>query len=212
MVNIAKRVQAELDRTAATKFSVFEYFEVPKPEEALSDIFADLLNPAGTHGQGDRFLRLLLDEVKLGDFSRSCLQKCKVSREYLTNERKRIDIVLEMPDNRWLGIENKPWAAEGEKQVRHYLEYLQSKDANAWILYLSGDGSPPTSLRGCVDKNCRTVPYRASGSESLSVENWIRQCWRECEAERVRWFLKDLLAYIQRSFKLSETPGNKEGP
>ncbi len=39
--DIAIRVQAAVDRTATTKFSIFEYFKVP--EEVLSDIFADLL-------------------------------------------------------------------------------------------------------------------------------------------------------------------------
>lgn len=89
VVNIAKRVQAELDRTAATKFSVFEYFKQAATnrirEIHLSRVFGDLLDPIGAHGQGDRFLRLLLDEVQLEDFSRLCLQKCKVHLEHPTN-------------------------------------------------------------------------------------------------------------------------------
>ena len=185
VVNIAKRVQAELDRTAATKFSVFEYFKQAATnrirEIHLSRVFGDLLDPTGVHGQGAHFLRLLLDEVQLEDFSRLCLQKCKVHLEHPTNTGRKIDIALEIPDNRWIGIENKPWAEEGEEQVKHYLEDLQSKDANAWMLYLSGNGSCPLSLQGCGNTNCLTVPYRSHGDNSLSVENWIRQCWKECE-------------------------------
>ena len=100
VVDIAKRAQAELDRTAATRFSVFEhYFKVS--EETLSDIFADLLAPAGTHGQGDRFLGLFLDEVpslqgepsrKLGSgLSPSERRDCKIRREYSTEGQRRED-------------------------------------------------------------------------------------------------------------------------
>jgi len=128
-----------------------------------------------------------------------------VHLEYSTHERRKIDIVLEMSDNHWIGIENKPWAEEQERQVEAYMEYLQSKvkkSGTAWILYLSGNGSDPQTLpddpklREC----CGTVPYRKNRT-SGSLENWIEQCWRECEAERVRWFLKGLLKYIQQTFK-----------
>ena len=130
VVDLAKRVQAELDRTAATKFSVFEYFKVP--EEALSDIFADLLNPSGRHGQSDRFLRLFLDDVpslrgessrKLGScFSPSDRRDCKIRREYSTEERRRIDIVLKMPRGRRIGIENKPSSGDSRNQITDYLK------------------------------------------------------------------------------------------
>ena len=215
VVNIAKRAQAELDRTAATKFSVFNYFKQAATnrirEIHLSRVFGGLLDPVGAHGQGDRFLRLLLAEVHLEDFLRLCLQKSKVHLEHPTDKGRMIDIALEIPDTRWIGIENKPWAEEGEKQVKHYLEYLQNKDANAWMLYLSGNGSHPESLQGYGNTNYLTVPYRADGSESPSVENWIRRCQEVCEAERVRWFLKDLLEYIQRSFNCQTTSDTEEG-
>ena len=206
-VDIARRAQEEMDRRAATKFSIFDYFH--EWEIYLSRIFADLLDPSGSHGQGDRFLSLFLKET-LPEYSppRTLTNAKMVHLEYSTHERRKIDIVLEMPDNHWIGIENKPWAEEQERQVEAYIEYLQSKvkkNGIAWILYLSGDGSDPQTLpddpklREC----CRTVPYRKNRTES-SLENWIEQCWRECEAEQVRWFLKNLLEYIQREFVFKE--------
>ena len=128
-----------------------------------------------------------------------------VHTEYETHERRKIDIVLEMPDNHWIGIENKPWAEEQERQVEAYLNYLQRKvkrSGTAGILYLSGNGSDPKTLPKDSElrKYCRTVSYRKNSTRS-SLENWIEQCWRECEAEQVRWFLKDLLEYIQHNFK-----------
>ena len=208
VVHTAKRLQSELDRTAATRFSVFKYFNVR--EEALSNMFADLLDPAGTHGQGDHFLHLFLDEVpslqgepsrRLGsDLSLSDRRDCKVHREYSTEERRRIDIVLKMPHGRRIGIENKPSSGDLKDQIADYLKELKKSDKEARVLYLSGNGENPKDFSLPKDPNdrarCVTVPYRAG--ESPSVENWVRQCWRVCEAERVRWFLKDLLAYIQQ--------------
>src|SRR5260370_33985566 len=56
---------AEYSRHAArfisSNFSVFRYIT---GEPLLSDILADLIDPAGTHGQGDSFLFLFLELVE----------------------------------------------------------------------------------------------------------------------------------------------------
>ena len=206
-VQIGTRAQREMDRKAATKFCVFGFFRsasnVQVREIHLSRIFADLLNPSGTHGQGDRFLSLFLKELKSTlpeDFPPENLPGTTVHLEYPTDEGRRIDIVLEMPGDHWIGIENKPWAVEGEAQVKDYLEFLKKREKNRGVVkavYLSGDGS-------CSSESAAiNVPYRKKKDES-SVEGWIEQCWRECEAERVRWFLQELLEYIRREL-------NKEG-
>ena len=205
-VEIARRAQREMDRRAATKFSTLDFFRSSSDsrvrEVHLSRIFGGLLDPSGAHGQGDRFLSLFLKET-LPDFSYGDLTSVRtVHLEYSTQERRRIDIVLEMPGNHWIGIENKPWAVEGESQVQDYLKDLGDRARNggtARMLYLSGDGSDPQLPESLMDFS-RTVPYRKIGNGG-SVEGWIEQCWRECEAERVRWFLQDLLEYIQRMFK-----------
>ena len=218
-VEMGAKAQKRMDRKAATKFCGFGFFRsasnVQIREIHLSRIFADLLNPQGTHGQGDRFLSLLLEELKSTlpeDFSPGDLPGATVHLEYSTDERRRIDILLEMSGNHWIGIENKPWAEEGERQVIDYWEFLQKKIRNVeaakmQILYLSGDGSPPSLPEKKLESPPITVPYRKNRNES-SVEGWIEQCWRECEAERVRWFLQELLEYIRRELdKEGQTMG-----
>ena len=206
-IDIAKRAQEDLDRIAATKFSVFNYFH--ERETDLSRIFADLLDPSGSHGQGACFLSLFLKET-LPEYSppRTFSNARMTHLEYLTHERRKIDIVLEISGGDWIGIENKPWAEEQENQVAAYIEYLQGKAAEksgtAWILYLSGNGCHPNTLPPdpALRRCCRMVPYRNNSGRSL--ENWIEKSWKECEAERVRWFLKDMLEYIQLHFKVKE--------
>ena len=214
-VRIARRAQAELDRRAATRFSLFDFFH--ERETDLSRIFGGLLDPGGTHGQGDRFLRLFLDEVRqvldgevLGRFPAGNLRDSRVRLEHRTDRRRSIDIVVRVRDDTWIGIENKPWAGEQPDQVSGYLEYLRTRAGpNAWLIYLSGDGERPRTLPdGPEDRmRCPTLPYRGAGSGSPSLESWVEKCRAECEAERVRWFLTNLLEYIRKRFEPAEPTG-----
>lgn len=217
-VDIAKRAQLELDRRTATRFSIFDYFN--ERETDLSRVFGGLLDPTGNHGQGSRFLGLFLDEVchgvhelQRGWFPSSHFEGCRVHLEHPTDEGRRVDIVLELPGNRWIGIENKPWAGEQERQVADYLQYLRdraasSESGDAWLVYLSGDGRDPDTLPDDNEerKRCVTMSYRRTVRGTPSAEEWIRRCLQECEAERVRWFLKDLLEYLRRSFQIADSP------
>ena len=212
-VDIVRRVQAELDRRAATRFFLFDFFH---PQETdLSRIFRGLLDPGGTHGQGDTFLRLFLDQVRealdknvRGRFRDGNLRDSQVHLEHRTAAGRSIDIVLRLPGDTWIGIENKPWAAEQQNQVRDYLKYLaggagRKKDADAWLIYLSGDGKRPETLPDDTEARmrCPTLPYRSAEHGSPSLETWIENCRMECEAERVRWFLTDLQRYIRMWFQ-----------
>ena len=222
-IDIAERAQAELDRTAATRFTVFKYFSKQErtQEIYLSRIFSDLLNPSGSHGQRSRFLQLFLDELirrnhewskKLrGVIPGMSLKECKTHLEFPTPERRRIDVVLEIPleeknDVFRIGIENKPWAGDQEEQIADYLKALLEKSPEkARVLYFSGNGKEPSEtalgkLENWEKDLCLTVPYRSNSKGYPSLEGWLEQCREQCEAERVRWFLKDLLEYIKSQF------------
>lgn len=219
VVCIAREAQAKLDRYAATGFSVFQYFR--KDEKALSDIFADLLDSTGSHGQGDRFLRFFLEPMDLAPRPVD-LSACLVHREYTTDKRRtdgkgRIDIVLEfLPEPRVLiGIENKPWQPDDKEQLTDYADDLSKRAKDNWaLLYLSGDGSDPdpvslwpeTRKKYECERRFRTVPYRTpSAVDTCLVESWLKQCLKDCEAERVRWFLKDCVDFIRQQFSVLET-------
>ena len=218
-VRIAQRAQAELDRRAATRFSLFDFFH--ERETDLSRVFGGLLDPSGTHGQGDRFLRLFLDEVRKAlenemreRFPAGNLRNSRVYLEHHTDTGRSIDIVVTVRGDTWVGIENKPWAGEQPNQVSDYLKYLRTRaspetDPDAWLVYLSGDGRRPETLPDAAKDRmrCPTLPYRGAERASPSLENWVQKCRTECEAERVRWFLTDLLEYIRKWFEPAESTG-----
>ena len=205
-IAVAVEAQRRLDRVAATRFSVFRYFK--ENENLVSGIFADLLRPDGSHGQGAAFLRLFLEEIDRGGKTsiRSCgdyggLERCAIYTEYPTDRGRRVDIVLKL-DGKWIGIENKPWAGEQEDQLQHYLEFLQrERDERACVLYLSGDGGPAETIKD--EDHYLTIPYGRT-KDGPSVAHWVAECHRCCDAENVRWFLKDLLKYISRMFYAEE--------
>ncbi len=204
-VAVAVQAQKVLDRVAATNFSVFRYFK--ENENLVSGIFADLLRPEGSHGQGTTFLRLFLQEIDRGHrpaFRRhgdyGSLERCAVYREYRTSGGGRIDIVLKLED-KWIGVENKPWARERCDQLQDYLEDLREKDDKACVLYLSGRGDDAKTIQD--ESHYLTIPYGRT-KNGPSVAHWVAECHRSCDAEKVRWFLKDLHEYIVRMFDAEE--------
>ena len=60
-LDTARKLDDELDRQLARRFNVFRYLRTD--ENGLSRMIADLLDPAGDHGQGAVFLRLLTDRL-----------------------------------------------------------------------------------------------------------------------------------------------------
>lgn len=202
--------QQRLDRIAATRFSLFRYFK--ENENIISGIFADLLRPNGSHGQGRTFLDLFLEEMDRNRDEGACYRKgldyasatrCVVETEHVIEQNRRIDLVLRFgaAGDRWIGIENKPWAHEQQDQLKDYAAYVQARDKDAAILYLSGDGSPSKTMPPNERSRYVVIPYRASAS-GPSVEHWVRSCMERCEAEKVRWFLNDMLEYIREMFRV----------
>lgn len=230
---VEERIKDGRDRRTAADFSAADL--AVTREIDLSRIFARLLDPAGAHAQGSTFLSLLVEELRLapGNSGRLAAFRSppspgsRVSLEHPTGEittpdgKKRsgsIDILVELADGRRIGIENKPWAGEQEKQIPRYLLYLQGLSAGSdasdenvgnetfvllyWIGWTGEDSGPnlePLSENDPLRNRCIKMPYRET-SDAPSVEGWLRRCAVECEAPRVRFFLLDLLRYVRERF------------
>lgn len=139
-------------------------------------------------------------------FDYASAARCVVETEHVIDQNRRIDLVLRFGEagDRWIGIENKPWAREQEDQLKDYAAYVQARDHDAAILYLSGDGSPAKTMPPGGQSSYGVIPYRESAT-GPSVEHWVRSCMERCEAEKVRWFLHDMLDYIREMFRVGET-------
>lgn len=196
----------EHERLHASRFNVFD--SIAPDENTLSNLLADLLDPHGKHGQGAAFLELLLNrcEVKLP----GSLSQAKIHREAPTTsiarDSRRIDIRIDF-DTFGLGIENKPWAADQPGQVRDYLQHLDKQHGGRFLLlYLSGSGEPPADHSVTAQElDLHTMEGRfRMWTFAVEFADWLAEAEPVCQAERVRWFLRDFRDYIRQNFKRPE--------
>jgi hypothetical protein len=212
----------ETDRHLATDFNVFTY--ILHDELNLSHIIADLLNPEGGHGQGTVFLNVFLEilrsaEAAEADLPRQALVsllkgpindvRVDVSRERPTDSiessQRRIDIVLTI-NGAALAIENKPWADDQDGQIEEYSRHLEKKYKKKYVIvYLSGDGLSPatSSLSPTRRRELLRTGHYFEISYPKEFRNWLESCGKECEAEKVRSFLRDFADYVVQDFHLA---------
>ena len=207
-----------LDRFLSTDFNVFEWIKLNKKFESnenrlseiiLSKIIASLLNPSGSHGQDRKFLDafLHLDEIrrhiKPNDLDSLLKQRplsvtCESYTVYIENSRRRIDILVDF-ENFGLGIENKLWAVDQEKQVQDYSNHLKKRYKGKFcLLYLTPERGDPDE--SSILSNCREELKQNGKLICISYRHdilkWIEECCRLCESDRFRWFLRDFKDYI----------------
>jgi hypothetical protein len=186
----------------APDFTPFDYFWLD--ENALSNVVAGLLDVDGTHGQADLFLREFLTVMKLG--SPKARRPCKVLTQaplFASSMLGFLDILIDFGDF-GIGIENKPWAGEQIQQVERYCIALNQKYSGEFqLVYLSADGRRPASISEGLrmrleeDKKLTALSYG-------DLQRWLRHCARMCEADKVRWFLRDFTQYLAKEFAKQE--------
>ena len=214
----ARTAERELDRQLARQFNAFDYLRTD--ELGLSKMIGDLLDPDGPHGQGQVFLRLLLDGVKF-DYGGD-LRNSRVDVELTIEGQRRLDIAVHIDDRHCLAIENKPYAGDQENQIRDYLDWLRTKYGDSFLLiYLSPRGEAPSDysvkrddLPNDDDKAATTfkiMPYHraedGAGDDDFELfridfglADWLRECRKHCDVERLRWFLREAETFCERRF------------
>lgn len=156
------------------RFNVFQICGVDHYEVMHSTILASILNPDGSHGQRDKFLKIFLSVVddKIGIDSSSC----SVFTEYVTDEG-RIDILIEDNKGKGIIIENKVYAADQDRQLIRYDDFSKKKygEGHYAIYYLTLDGHEASEGSG------KGVAYfRISYSSHILA--WLEECIKESVA------------------------------
>lgn len=221
----AKDLVRELDRRLAYRFSVLDYLR--HDELGLSRIIADLLDPKALHGQGTLFLKTLLGMEGLKHRRQwpepgGSQPPVVVTRERRTSSARKIDITVQIgtsdKKSYCLAIENKPYDDDRPNQVKDYLDYLKGEYCDRFLLiYIPPTGQGPSEksitkreLQKWKDEFA-IMPYHED-PEGLadnfydeyriphSVADWIEACRKNCEVDRLRWFLGDLKTFCQRKF------------
>jgi hypothetical protein len=215
-VHLAETLQRELDVRLATGFNVFDLIQ--PDENRLSDVLAGLLDPNGNHGQGDLFLRLLFERLGLGSDPKLSTKDATVQREApmrgTRKDHRRMDVFVKA--GVLLAIENKVDSPEQQDQVSDYLVDLErrcpfppSQPIQNTLIYLTPDRRPPELLNDSELENHQESGRLHCWSYQDDLRPWLKDCRRDCEAQKIRDFLSDFIEYIESHLK-GESEDNQE--
>lgn len=192
----------------APNFNLFDFFR--GDENGLSLCLACLLNPRGTHGQGEKFLAAFIKHLPrlpggTPDWLIGLPQSVQTEKatDRIERNNRRIDIAIEWR-NGVVGIENKPWATDQDQQLADYARQLQASAeaknaANNWLLIYLSDHEPDKSSLSEKQRE----RYRESGNyveiDYRMLCAWLDECTKESKALVVRIFIEELAKYIRSS-------------
>jgi hypothetical protein len=166
-----------LMRATGEHYNIFKILGIGHYEvKTHSPMLGDLLNPKGSHGQGDAFLRLFVERMSIAGFDAASARLELEHRIGLETEKSggRIDIVIFDGAGNTIFIENKIFAGDQDKQLRRYRE----RNAQATLFYLTLDGGKP---RGCSDEDL--IEIRATCiSYAADIRDWLVACQKEAAA------------------------------
>jgi hypothetical protein len=190
-------------RASGSQFNIFTISGTHNKEVQMCRVFANLLDPKGSHYQGSLYLKLFWETLlpKLPEPLKTL--DCNVARvftEYTTNENRRIDIGIE--DGRlFVPIEVKIRAGDQPKAVSDYAAFARERSGGAMIpvLYLTPDGHAPHDAR-------EGEYIQLSFSEALLP--WLKKCRDTAETPLpVQEIVNQLIGSIETQ---CSTPEDKE--
>ena len=155
------------------RFNVFEICGVAYYEVMHSTIIASFLDPNGSHGQNDLFLKIFLSVVR--DETNLDTSSSSVYTEYVI-EDGRIDVLIDDNKGRGIIIENKIYASDQDKQLIRYNNFAKTKYKDGYTIYY-------LTLDGCdaSENSSKNVNYvRISYSKHILA--WLNECIKESSA------------------------------
>ena len=172
-----RNTEIELQRTQGVFFNLFQVLGIETKETRHSAFLAELLNPRGSHGQQDRFLRLFIQQLP-------CLREIQWNTQNAyarieevipdNNNYGRMDIVIHCGDDAII-IENKIYAGDQEEQLYRYHEYGKSHIKGKTILiYLTLEGGK-ASKSSTNEQLVANVDYFPISYVS-EIDAWLTQC------------------------------------
>lgn len=176
IISEEKTIQEE-KRKRGENFNIFDILKLSRNECRLHSAFlTELLNPNGSHGLKDVFLKLFLQYIV--PHSKLKTETAVVKIEYnigTINEDKtdggRIDILITDNQNQAIIIENKIDASDQENQLLRYNNYATKNYTNVVLLYLTKNGKEAS------DKSTKGEPFKYSPiSYQKDILQWLNCC------------------------------------
>ena len=204
------------------KFNLFQVLGIEYREIHFCRLLGALLNPAGSHGLGEKPLQLFLHRLGCGkEFSGEELRYAAVHLEEGIQNQRRVDLAIHI-GNFVLPVEVKIWAGDQSRQLYDYYRYYAKTASLDRIYYLTVNGRQPSKVsRGeltrdqivCLPFSKSILPWlddviKLAGNQ-LRVRSVAEQ-WREVlvkmkqEQERMNGILSVLHLGEGQEFELNE--------
>ncbi len=187
-LSIYHLAQQEMEKSQVNGFNIFTILRKPSEEVALHSRFlAELLSPKGSHGKGDVFQKLFIEQVinnaigtKDDDWQRSPISTDSSFSCYYENSEDvdgRIDLVLRRNDCAVV-IENKIYASDQAGQLERYFKAAKEwvgDEAKVYVVYLNlyGEDVSNNGRGGLANKDYGIITYEAD------IKNWLESCAKE---------------------------------
>lgn len=211
-VNEDKQHRAEAFRRGEC-YNVFNVLGVDNMELSHSAFLAALLNPHGSHGMQDAFLKAFIDTIAHGGTKPELdTAHANVYTEYnigniTETTGGRIDILITdgTQGGHAIIIENKIWAADQPNQLVRYHNFAPK----AMLLYLTLNGDEP-SKQSRGNLNAQNSGYQCISYRS-DIIGWLRQCAQLAyDKPRVRETINQYIDLLQQLTNQNTMEQNKE--
>jgi hypothetical protein len=191
-----KKIKKEIDKYLSTDFNFIEL--ISPDENKISDLLKILLEPNGIHGQGEMFFKLFVEKLKpyYNNEINIDYKNTSIIREKTTDKGRRIDLFIKSK-NFVIAIENKIYAEEQSYQLDDYFKFLETNYENFILIFLTATKREPQSI-SLKNKNSNKF-INVSYNEFLVP--WLEECYKNCESQKVKFFIKDFIDWIKINFK-----------
>ncbi len=168
-------------------FNIFDITNTSHDEVVICRVLYELLNPKGSHHQGNKYLRIFVKNVLDIEMSEKELLSAKVFREYETREGRRIDLVVST-SNYFIPIEVKIYAGDQKNQCYDYYQLAK----NSRVYYLTRYGYEPSnySAKGLSEDEIATISF------AEDIIKWLELCLAEPESIKIGAIREVLIQFI----------------
>lgn len=180
-------------------FNIFNIANISSDEVTICRIIYELINPKGSHYQGDTYLRLFIKEVLKLEISEQEYKNAIVYREQVIKDDRRVDLVIKT-GNRVIPIEVKVYAGDQPKQCFDYYKYAK----NSNVFYLTLDGKCPSEysaegLNSIQDDSNEVIGYKEVTQISFEIDilNWLNKCVSHHETIKIAPIREIILQFME---------------
>lgn len=169
----------KVNELTGENFNVFKILKLASSEVRMHSAFiAELLDPKGSHGQKDVFLKLFIKAFCFKEReidTESCRVEIEKHTGFISDDRTeggRIDVFISDRYNNHIIIENKIYAGDQHNQLVRY--YQHSKNADLFYLTLTGNQPSKNSHGNLEDEtHFRCISYKRH------IIDWLEDCRKE---------------------------------